>query len=279
MQCIMLLCIALGLPVSPGLRLAPKVEPAPVLTFSVESGQSVMARGYDNTLLCTLEIPDGYHVYWKHPGASGAPTEIEVSTPAGYETGPMRWPRPETFDEPEGTTYGYAGRVTFIVPFRNTVPSPEPGEFVVSARWLACKKACFMGSATATIRVAMFDHVYPEPTEAMQAAATRMPVPIADRPSTRVTLAADRLVISGPTDPAGPPGFIPGDVPGVLLGEPTLRGDEARFELVIPFELEPGNSLGHEPRIEGLLVFGMKPRDPSYDITMPIHPAADAVTD
>jgi len=272
----MLLLIALGVP---GLQLTPATERPPVLTFSVQGGQVAMVRGGENTLLCTLEIPDGYHVYWKYPGASGAPTEIDVDAPDEYEIGAMRWPRPEVFHEPEGTTYGYSDRVTFIIPFRNTAQFPEPGDVVVSARWLACKKACFMGSAMATIRVAMFDHVYPEPIEAMQAAAARMPSPVAERPSTRVTFAGDRLVITGPTDPAGPPAFIPGDVPGVLLGEPSIRGDESRFELVVPVELKPENSLGNEPVVDGLLVFGMKPQDPSYHITMPVPPAVDAGTD
>ena len=279
MRCLLLLLTALGIPGVPGLRPAPPAERPPVLAFTVASGQSVMARGHENTLLCTLEIPDGYHIYWKHPGASGAPTEIEVDAPEGYEIGSMRWPRPEVFDEPEGSTYGYSDRVTFIIPFRHTAPLPEPGEFVVSARWLACKKACFMGSATATIRVSLLDHVKPVPTEAMRRAAARIPTPVAERPSTRVTFAEDRLVISGPIDPAGLPAFIPADVPGVVLGEPSIRGDASGFELVVPVDLEPENSLGNEPVIEGLLVFGMKPQDPSYDIRMPVPPAVDAGTD
>ena len=279
MHCLLLLLIAMGTPGVPGLQLTPAPERPPVLEFTVDGGQTIMVRGYENTLLCTLEIPDGYHVYWKHPGASGAPTEIDVAMPDGYEIGPMQWPRPEVFHEPEGTTYGYSDRVTFIIPFRNTAQFPEPGKFVVSARWLACKKACFMGNATATIQVSMLDHVKPVPTEAMRAAAARIPTPVAERPSTRVTFAEDRLVISGPIDPAGLPAFIPADVPGVVLGEPTIRGDGSRFELVVPVDLEPENSLGNEPVIEGLLVFGMKPQDPSYDIRMPVPPAVDAGTD
>ena len=274
-----LLLLAFSLTGVPGLRVSPVPERPPELTFTVESGQVAMVRGGENTLLCTLEIPEGYHVYWRNPGASGAPTEIDVDAPDEYEIGAMRWPRPEVFHEPEGTTYGYSDRVTFIVPFRNAVQFPDPGEFVVSARWLACRKACFMGSASTTIQVSLLDHVKLKPTEAMQAAAARMPTPVAERPSTRVTFAGDRLVVTGPTDPAGPPAFIPGDVPGVVLGEPSIRGDQERFELVVPVGLEPENSLGNEPVIEGLLVFGMKPQDPSYQIRMPVPPPVDTGTD
>ena len=250
--------------------LTPAGEKPPVVTMSVDSGQTIMARGDTNFLLCTLRIPDGYHIYWSNPGASGTATEIEITAPAGYEIDPMRWPRPEVFNEPEGTTYGYTDRVTFVIPFRGAVQFPEPCEFLVSARWLACKKVCFMGSASSRIEVSLVDHVAVEPSVAMREAESLIPVPISERPSTRVTFAGDRMVISGPTDPAGAPGFIPGHVSGVVLGEPTVRADDARFEMVIPVDLEPENALGAVRAVHGLLIFGMNPQDPSYTIRMPI---------
>ena len=272
MYCILLVLSMLLSPGGIARSFTPAGEKPPVVTLHVESGQPAMVRGGENTLLCTLEIPEGYHVYWNHPGASGDPTEIDVDAPDEYEIGAMRWPRPEVFHEPEGMTYGYSDRVTFIIPFRNAVQFPEPGDFVVSARWLACKKACFMGSASTTIQVSLLEHVKLVPTEAMRAAAARMPKPVAERPATRVTLVEDRLVISGPVDPAGAPGFLPGNVPGVELGDPLLREDGRKFELVIPYSLHPGNALGRAPAVEGLLIFGMNPRDPSYTIKMPVPP-------
>lgn len=253
-----------------GRPFTPAGEKPPVVTMSVDSGQPIMVRGDTNVLLCTLKIPDGYHIYWNNPGASGTATKIEITAPAGYEVDPMRWPRPEIFNEPEGTTYGYEDHVTFIIPFRNSAQFPDPGEFLVSARWLACRKACFIGSASSRIEVGLADHVVVEPTAAMREAESLIPAPIEERPSTRVTFAGDRVVISGPSDPAGAPGFIPGHVPGVVLGEPTVRADDARFEMVIPVDLDPENALVAVPAVHGLLIFGMNPQDPSYTIRMPI---------
>ena len=46
-----LLLLAFSLTGVPGLRVSPVPERPPELTFTVESGQAMMARGYENTLL------------------------------------------------------------------------------------------------------------------------------------------------------------------------------------------------------------------------------------
>lgn len=271
MYCIL---IVLSLMLSPkefGRPFAPVLETPPVVSMNVEGGQFAMVRGQTNYILCTLDIPDGYHIYWRNPGASGSATQIEVTTPSGYEVDPMLWPRPEIFSEPEGRTYGYSGMVTFIIPFRASVQFPKPGTFEISARWLACKKACFMGSASKTLDVSLLDHVMHAPTGAMKSAESLLPRPIAERPSTLVTPGEDRIMITGAVESGVTPAFIPGHVPGIELGEPVLRLDERKFELIIPYTLDPLNALGTPPSVQGLLVMGMKPLDPSYEIKMPIR--------
>ena len=47
----------------------------------IESGQSIVASSHENALLCTIEIPPEYHIYWCSAGASGVPTEIVVDAP------------------------------------------------------------------------------------------------------------------------------------------------------------------------------------------------------
>ncbi|MAB84038.1 MAG: hypothetical protein CMJ24_11500 [Phycisphaerae bacterium] len=275
MFCILL---ALSTLLSPGgipRPFAPVPETPPVVSMHVEGGQVAVVRGGTNHILCTLDIPDGYHIYWRNPGASGSPTQIEVTTPMGYEVDPMRWPRPEIFSEPEGRTYGYSGSVTFVIPFRESVRFPEPGTFEISARWLACKKACFMGSASKTLRVSPLEHVKHAPTTAMKSAEALLPRPLAERASTLVTTGEDRITITGSIEPGVTPGFVPDQVPGVELGEPLLRLDQRKFELVIPYTLHPDNALGTAPSVRGLLLMGMNQRDPSYRITIPIrHPGA-----
>ena len=40
--------------------------------------------------------PEGWHSYWKNPGDTGIPTEIDWQMPEGFHVGELRWPTPKT---------------------------------------------------------------------------------------------------------------------------------------------------------------------------------------
>lgn len=262
----LLLFLMVQLPVTPGL---PPQEQPPVIKMTVTPGQVAAAEGYTNYVLCTLQIPSGFHVYWSNPGASGTPTEIEVSAPEGCRVGPVQYPRPSVFDEPEGETYGYDNRVTFIIPI-TLAHHIQPVEIEVKGRWLACRKACYKGRAASSLTLNPLEHVRVVPTSDLEEAEKSLPRPIAERPGTRARLEGGQLVITGPVDDAGPPSFIPGHVPGVELGKAHVEGDETGFRLVVPYEVHPENGLGNEPQVQGLLVFGTDRLDPAFEIKMPV---------
>ncbi|TNF60440.1 MAG: protein-disulfide reductase, partial [Burkholderiales bacterium] len=90
-----------------------------------------------------LQHAPDWHTYWKNPGDSGLPTELEWTLPAGFSAGDIAWPTPRKF--PLGTlaNYGYDGAVLLPVPVR--VPDAfSAGALEVSlyASWLACKTEC-----------------------------------------------------------------------------------------------------------------------------------------
>ena len=95
-----------------------------------------------------FEMEKGWHIYWKHPGESGLATEVKFDVPKGFEVGPLRWPRPETFTQPGDIKgYGYSGRVLLMAEV--TPPKDlEAGDTVsihAEASWLACKEKCVPG--------------------------------------------------------------------------------------------------------------------------------------
>ena len=102
-----------------------------------------------------LLTPDaGWHVYWKNPGASGAPTEIEIDAPDGFIVGEPIFPRPMTFHDEEGETFGYDEPVAIFIP----VTAPETlhdgqVKFNLTTSWLACKKICVMGEQENTLHI------------------------------------------------------------------------------------------------------------------------------
>ena len=276
MQLAAIVLLALGqLPgqVIPAPEVAPDIKMHVHGTHALEPGVFMLAQGYEDHLLCTLEIPSDFHIYWSNPGASGSATDIQVTAPDSCTVGATLYPRPEVFHGPEGDTYGYEDRVTFLVPITSTALGKVDVE--IKARWLACRKACYMGRASSEIKLSVVGHVRPASTPALKSAMNSLPAPLANRGDTKAVLEPDRLIVTGPIGKDEAISFIPGHVPGVVLGDPQIERDETHFTLVVPYEVQPRDSLGVEPRIHGLLCFGTDRMDPSFEITMPLPHAAE----
>ena len=93
--------------------------------------------------------PD-WHTYWKNPGDSGLPTQLQWTLPAGMDAGEIAWPVPRKI--PIGTlaNYGYEGTVLLPVPLTITPDFKMPllasnaseVELKLKASWLVCRKEC-----------------------------------------------------------------------------------------------------------------------------------------
>src|SRR5258705_8036664 len=59
-----------------------------------------------------FRLDPGWHLYWRNPGEAGLPTRVRWQVD-GAEIGPLAWPAPEVFRNPEAgaTSYGYEGAV------------------------------------------------------------------------------------------------------------------------------------------------------------------------
>lgn len=95
-----------------------------------------------------------WHTYWRNPGDSGLPTELQWTLPPGFEAGEVAWPTPRKF--PLGTlaNYGYDGSV--LLPVRLTVPSGFDGaqvDVTLEASWLACRKECIPEEGRFSLRL------------------------------------------------------------------------------------------------------------------------------
>ncbi len=100
-----------------------------------------------------------WHTYWKNPGDSGLPTQIEWrQLPPGIDAGEIAWPVPRKI--PIGTlaNYGYEGTVLLPVPMTvSGAFSPGPlarnATFTLHASWLVCRKECIPEEGTFTLQV------------------------------------------------------------------------------------------------------------------------------
>lgn len=110
-----------------------------------------------------LEIAhqDGWHTYWKNPGDSGLPTELEWEVPEGVEVGEIAWPTPEKLRIGQLANYGYEHTVLLPVPLSVSAQwlaqAAQQGQtslpVQLQANWLVCQLECIPESGSFTLEV------------------------------------------------------------------------------------------------------------------------------
>ena len=93
-----------------------------------------------------FRVEEGWHLYWRNPGDSGAAPSVEWRLPPGFTSGEMEWPAPSRFgSDPVG--FGYAGETALILPV-TAPPGLREGErfaFSATVDWVACGEICEAG--------------------------------------------------------------------------------------------------------------------------------------
>ncbi|MCB1136323.1 MAG: hypothetical protein KDK78_08655, partial [Chlamydiia bacterium] len=104
-------------------------------------------------LAVQLNIVEHWHVYWKHPGQAGMPTELWWNLPEGFKAGEIQWPTPKHFESNGMVAFGYEGNPVLLVEI--TPPAQlEIGENVnlsADVTWVACHDSCIPGDQSVSI--------------------------------------------------------------------------------------------------------------------------------
>jgi thiol:disulfide interchange protein/DsbC/DsbD-like thiol-disulfide interchange protein len=89
----------------------------------------------------------GWHTYWKNPGDSGLPTQLEWTLPGGTTASEILWPLPKKLPVGPLVNYGFEGDL--LLPVRLDVgPDFKPPllgagmDIRLKASWLVCKLEC-----------------------------------------------------------------------------------------------------------------------------------------
>jgi len=245
-------------------------EPPPVVPFTARSTVQSIAAGDSFDLVCTLQVPVGWHVYWEDPGSSGMATSLSVRAPEGFAVSTPRLPRPTTHPESTGPVNALFGEVPIAV--RITPPHDvtlgADAAFELTAHWLVCREQCHLGEATATVRVPIT--AAPGPPTPAAAVAAALPPSIHARPDTTLTLSPHDVQIEGPLGACRPPAFLPVSQPTVALGSPALTMTQDRFCLTIPVAYDLASGPPQPERLRGLLMFGTQGADPAWIIDVPL---------
>lgn len=151
LRTLLLLCFLPGLIHS--VESNPQVSgPASVELIS-EVKQLIPGQTFD--LALNFELEPHWHIYWKNPGASGLPVEIDWELPEGFVAGEIQWPAPQRIELGGLISYGFETTVTLIVPVQApaSLEAGMPLLFKAEVSWLICKEVCLPGDARLSLEL------------------------------------------------------------------------------------------------------------------------------
>jgi len=95
-----------------------------------------------------FKLEEGWHLYWRFPGDSGAAPQVEWELPPGFEAGPIQWPLPHLL-RAEGDLFTNVYEDEVMLPVEIKPPGGLPkAPFVLKAKlkWYVCKETCLPGA-------------------------------------------------------------------------------------------------------------------------------------
>lgn len=134
-----------------------------------------LIAGQVNYATLVIEAEEGWHTYWKNPGDTGKPTEIDWRLPNGFIAGQMLWPVPERIDYQGLINYGYHGAVELFTPI--SVPNELQGidsgvvDIQAEVKWLICREICIPDSTSFVLEASVVSALKQSGAQLMSALA------------------------------------------------------------------------------------------------------------
>ena len=103
-----------------------------------------------------FKLTPGWHIYWKNPGDSGLPPEINWNLPEGIEFKEILWPYPEIAPLDPLTSYGYYDEVVLPIKFFASKAISGDESFSASINYLICDEICIPEDTIININLSKF---------------------------------------------------------------------------------------------------------------------------
>jgi thiol:disulfide interchange protein len=125
-----------------------------------------------------------WHTYWRNPGDSGLPTEIQWKLPDQWKAGAIEWPVPKRIPIGPLVNFGFEG--TLLLPVKLIVPESVANFATVTTitakvQWLMCKDVCIPGEADLALMIGGAESGKPTVHKALFDNALQTAVQNADR--------------------------------------------------------------------------------------------------
>lgn len=123
-----------------------------------------------------LDLPEGWHTYWRSPGDSGIPPTLTVTESDNLSGLEIRFPAPDRYFDGYGTSIVYHDDV--ILPIDVVAADPgKPVSATIRVDYGYCKEICVPASAEFDLTLDADMAVDPVADDALDAVAARIPVP------------------------------------------------------------------------------------------------------
>jgi len=135
---------------------------SPVTAELVASVEAVKA-GEPFMVAVRFNIQPKWHIYWKHGGQAGIPTEVKFELPEGFTVGEVAYPVPIKFVQPGDIIgYGYENEallMAYVTPPEELSIREVP--IKARAKWLVCAETCIPGRQDLSMTLPVTDESRP----------------------------------------------------------------------------------------------------------------------
>ena len=219
-----------------------------------------------------------WHTYWRNPGDSGLPTQIELNLPAGITAGEVQWPLPHKLKAGNLTNYGFEKTVLLAVPLTVTQAfkpnASQTLDLQVHANWLVCRLECIPQEGDFALRIPVNSSFAPQ-AAAFEALQAQQPQSL---PNAKVTTSfeAQRLVLQV----SGLPASLHGQMLSVFPNTPELvesaaeqhpHANQAWQDGIWTVQLPLSNlRLNDTKQVDFLLTTGVGAARQGFEISAPV---------
>ncbi len=142
-----LFLLALGI-----VSVVPVAQSAPVTTphtkVELLAENDAIIPGQPFWIAYRIHAAPGWHTYWRNPGDSGLPSELNLQLPDSWQLGELHWPTPELISTPPFATHAYHGEVLLLAQITPPAQIDFPTVTLAGqAAWLVCKELCLRETA------------------------------------------------------------------------------------------------------------------------------------
>jgi DsbC/DsbD-like thiol-disulfide interchange protein len=167
-----------------------------------------------------IQLKPNWKTYWRDPGSSGVPPNIDVSKSATVASVDIRYPAPARFNDASGAWVGYKHSVTLPITFQLSAAGAIDAEIFIGL----CEEICVPLQASLSVDPGS-DPANEDDKAAVEAGLARLPALAGEKDgATLVAGTQTELVVAAPegAKPDETELFIAG-VDGYVLGVPEKR--------------------------------------------------------